>query len=529
MAQSLNVCVVGAGMSGLVAIKELHDEGHRVTCFERTPQIGGNFNYPIGAAYDSMSLTISQYQMAFSCFPPPLGDERRFWRREEYAAYLRDFATQFALLPHIKFQTDIVSIQRGANNDQFHVTYRDKQAGTVTETVFDAVALCSGAHAVHIPRIPKFEGADKFQGQIEHSVNYRSPEPFRGKHVVCVGFGETAADVTFQISQVAASCWTSFRRYPSVIKRYYGPHTADSYTTRIQGTLPRFVLNRFFLQAAQRTLDAPPDKTDPCDRLLAEWTLKCGTPSHQPLQKNDDFVNSICTGELQVKPCGIRRLEEDSVVFTDGSRVKADVVMCCTGYDEGKPPSLIEGVDVSRVRDLYKHVFHPDLGARVAFIGWARPAQGGIPACSEMQSRYFALLCSGKRTLPEKNELRRLIAQDRDADERNFYARKYQGTIVSYTAYMDEVAELVGCRPRVRDFLFNPRMAYHLVCGGNIPTAYRLRGPHADPEMAQRVVLSQPIAHSLRELASLSYLHVLYRLGVFAEPEEARTYTEAPV
>ena len=268
--------------------------------------------------------------------------------------------------------------------------------------------------------------------------------------------------------------------------------------------LPRFVINRLLLQDAQRTLDAPPDKTDPGDRLLAEWTLKCGTPSHQPLQKNDDFVNSIITGKLQVKPYGIQRLEEDSVVFTDGSRVKADVLMCCTGYDEGKPPNLIDGVDVSRVRELYKHVFHPDLGPRVAFIGWARPAQGGIPACSEMQSRYFALLCSGKRMLPEKNELRRLIAQDRDAEERAFYARKYQGTIVSYTTYMDEVAELVVCRPRVR-------------------------GPHAEPEMAKRVLLSLPIAHSSRELATLSYLHVLNRLGRFEEPAEARTYSEAPV
>src|SRR2546429_9532804 len=194
MARSLNVCVVGAGMSGLVAIKELLDEGHRVTCFERTPKVGGNFNYPIGAAYDSMSLTVSQYHMAFSGYPPPLGEERRFWRREEYAAYLHDFAAKFGLLPHIQFQTEIVPIQRGANNDQFRVPSRAKQTDTVTDTVFDAVALCSGAHAVHIPRIPKFEGTDTFRGAIEHSVNYRSPEPFRGKHVVCVGFGETAAD-----------------------------------------------------------------------------------------------------------------------------------------------------------------------------------------------------------------------------------------------------------------------------------------------------------------------------------------------
>jgi hypothetical protein len=190
---------------------------------------------------------------------------------------------------------------------------------------------------------------------------------------------------------------------------------------------------------------------------------------------------------------------------------------------------LIEGVNIAEVRQLYKHVFHPDLGDRVAFIGWARPAQGGIPACSEMQSRYFALLCSGKRTLPDKDELRRLIAQDREAEERAFYARKYQGTIVSYTPYMESLAELVGCRPRVRDFLFKPRLAYHLLCGANIPTTYRLRGPHAAPEMAQRVMLSLPVAHSPRELTTISYSYILTRLGVLVEPEQAKVREEAPV
>ena len=530
MARSLDVCVVGAGMSGLVAIKELLDEGHRVTCFERAPQEGGNFNYPTGAAYDSMFLTVSQYHMAFSSFPPPLDQERRFWRREEYADYLRAFAAQFALLTHVKCNTEVVEIQRSAH-DKFHVTYRDTQAGTVAVTEFDAVAICSGAHAIHIPRMPTFEGAEEFRGELQHAVHYRTPEQFRGKHVVCVGFGETAADVATQIAEVAASCWISFRRYPSVLQRHYGPqrHTADGYITRIQGSLPRFVLNRQHLRDAQRTLDAPPDKTSPRERLLAEWTLKCGTPTHQSYQKNDDFVESILAGKLQVKPFGIQRLEEDSIVFTDGSRIKADVLMCCTGYDEGKPPHLIEGVNIAGVRQLYKHVFHPDLRERVAFIGWARPAQGGIPACSEMQSRYFALLCSGKRVLPEKDELRRLIAQDREAEERTFYARKSQGTLCSYTPYMDALAELVGCRPRVRDFLFNPRLAYHLLCGANIPTAYRLCGPHAAPEMAQRVMLRLPIAHSTRELATLSSLHILHRLGVLVEPEEAKAPVEAPV
>jgi cation diffusion facilitator CzcD-associated flavoprotein CzcO len=37
------VAIVGAGPSGLVTAKELLQEGHAVTCFERTDSLGGVF------------------------------------------------------------------------------------------------------------------------------------------------------------------------------------------------------------------------------------------------------------------------------------------------------------------------------------------------------------------------------------------------------------------------------------------------------------------------------------------------------
>lgn len=519
MSECLNICVLGAGMSGLVAIKELLDEGQNVVCFERAPKEGGNFNYPVGAAYDSMHLTVSQYHMAFSCFPPPFGDKRRYWSREEYATYLHDFGVHFGLFGLIRFNMEVVTISAFAGNTQFEVTLRDTQTDTVTMSVFDAVVICSGAHSVAIPQIPQFEGSTTFSGRIEHAASYLSPEPYRDKHVVCVGFGETAADVTYQIAEVAASCWSSFRRYPTVTRRYGGSDTTDAAVSRIRSTLPRGVINRMMLRECERILSASLDESDPGDRLTSEWMVRCGTPGHQPLQKNDDFVTSVLEGKLQIKPFPIDHLDRDGVVFADGSSVKADVVMCCTGFREGTIPSdLIEGMDASKVRDLYKHFMHPDLGERIAFVGWARPVQGGIPACSEMQSRYFALLCSGKRKLPERSELRRLIAEDRNDEDAAFYARKEQETLVGYTTYMDSVAKLVDCLPHFRDFLLNPRMLYHLLCGANIPPVYRLRGPHAMPEMAQRILLRLPVAHSVRELAYLSSMHVRISLGLLRRP-----------
>ena len=138
--RSLDVCVVGAGLSGLVTIKELLDEGHRVTCFEHEAQAGGNFNYPTGAAYDTMYLTTSQYFTAFSSFPPPLDQTPRHWSRREYAQYLHDFSMEFQLLRHIRFGIEVVTVRRvqDGSSEKFLVEHRDSKTGLSTRTAFDA-------------------------------------------------------------------------------------------------------------------------------------------------------------------------------------------------------------------------------------------------------------------------------------------------------------------------------------------------------------------------------------------------------
>ncbi|MGA8260809.1 MAG: NAD(P)-binding protein [Arenicellales bacterium] len=78
----MKVCVVGAGVSGLVVVKELLDEGHDVVCFEQEAKEGGVFNHPKGIAYDSMYVTVSQYFTSYSSMPPIDEDQRAFWSRK---------------------------------------------------------------------------------------------------------------------------------------------------------------------------------------------------------------------------------------------------------------------------------------------------------------------------------------------------------------------------------------------------------------------------------------------------------------
>jgi dimethylaniline monooxygenase (N-oxide forming) len=490
MARKERVCVIGAGLSGLVALKELLGKGHDVVCYEKEPREGGVFNFPAGVAYDDMRLTVSQHFMCFTSMPAAPREKRKLWTRKRYARYLRSFAEKFDLFQHIRFGTDVTAIQLGEEG-QVRVTCRDDTGSHVR--TFDAVAICRGAFRKDAPRMPRIDGLDSFPGKVVHSGDYRDPRPFEGMRVLCVGMGETGADITQQISEVAASCTLSMRTFPEIIKRHRGPdrRTTDVDSTRLFHWMSLEQRSDFY--TFKRKFRDPEKLTDH-ERLIYEWNRKSG--GRRALQKNDDFVANIIDGRIQVRaPAAIRRIEGRTVIFDDQSTLEVDAIVFSTGYEESfVPPNWIQDVEISDVRRLFKHAFHVDLGRRVVFFGFARPRQGGVPVLSELLARYFALLCSGERALPPKSEMKRVVEEDYAREEEWFANSKSTRTLVHYTRYADDLAELIGCLPDPEGFLDDPELLTHLICSSNIGLSYRLQGPDAFPEVAREACVSSPIA-----------------------------------
>ena len=146
----------------------------------------------------------------------------------------------------------------------------------------------------------------------------------------------------------------------------------------------------------------------------------------------------------------------------------------------------------SSPRDPAPRRFHPRYGDRACFVGWIRPSTGGVPAQSEMVARYFALLASGKRKLPE-DWLDRLATERTVEDE--LMSLGSCKTLVHHGPMIESLAAHVGCQVRVKDVLLNdPALFAKLVHAGQYPAQYRLRGPGADPALAREIVKEANIA-----------------------------------
>jgi dimethylaniline monooxygenase (N-oxide forming) len=495
------VCVIGAGSSGLVTMKELVDEGHEVTCFEKYDVSGGafytnsNINKP--GSYDSTKLTISNYMMAFSSFPPKLSEERIFWTAHEYQEYLLSFIEHFDLERMIHYESDVQRVVV-KNNGQYNVTVLSGKTKEEISFDFDAVAVCTGSNRV--PKYIEINNQNKFKGEIHHSAYYKNAAPYENKHVLCIGMGETGVDIVNEIAQVAKTCVLSLRHRQPVIARYPRKrnYTSDSYTSNLLYHIPVNAGNARmnFEHKLMRKLSK-----DKFDTTFAEWNIKAGNYYNHFNIKSEAFIDRIVDETLSINYTGIDYLGDDYVVFKDGKHEHIDMIVLNTGYTDHF--SFLEGVDTSDMRQLYKHMIHPDYGSGIVFIGWARPAVGGVPACSEMQSRYFALLCSGKKKLPKADKLKRLSKRQADYEDKIYCGNPGVRSLVNYTKYMNDFAHLIGCSPWRLSTLFKPKLLYRLWVGSQMPCIYRLHGPHSDFENAYKTIFNVPVAFKATDIIIL--------------------------
>lgn len=529
-----SVAVIGAGPSGLCATKELVQEGHDVICLEREAEIGGLFRFSedpdkIGV-WRSCRLTSSALVTSFSDHRP-WGEadppQHRHWGHAEYVAYLKAYVDEFGLAGRIRLGCEVTAVEPGGDR-AWRVSYRGPEGGATETLEVDAVAVCSGLHRK--PHIPDLPGLGDFRGRVLHSAYYKDCDGLDARRAVFIGAGESGGEVIDEMSRRFERSYVSLRRGVFVIPRLLNGLPNDYTGTRLLYSLPESVVRRSDPEArsrlkrlsailfplailrtallgAQRRLKrrrrsnaqtkvqaALSAATRARDRRTEALILQLrdasgGNQFESFATKTEGFVNAMVEGRAELRP-GIRVVVRDGVIFEDGSRVEADALVFCTGFEPASAPFLSAEVDLSR---LYLNCYSPAVGETLAFIGFLRPPLGAIPPMAEMQARLFARVASGRQKLPPRSAMEADI--ERRIGKRRAYFRQVFDRLpqlVDYSTYMDELAELIGCKPRARDLLLRPRLLFKLYTAPFCAAQYRLRGPHARPRAAERMLLSAP-------------------------------------
>jgi cation diffusion facilitator CzcD-associated flavoprotein CzcO len=105
---SNRTAVIGAGSSGMVALKALVEAGVPVDCFEKGDRVGGNWVFRntngMSASYRSLHINTSRERMEYSDFPMPK-HYPDFPHHSHIAEYFESYVDHFDLRRHIRFST----------------------------------------------------------------------------------------------------------------------------------------------------------------------------------------------------------------------------------------------------------------------------------------------------------------------------------------------------------------------------------------------------------------------------------------
>src|SRR5438270_5763132 len=398
MAELPNVCIIGAGVSGLTACKALSDFGVPHTCFETSDEVGGNWYFQnpngVSSAYRSLHIDISKPSISFRDFPMP--DRYPDYPHHTHIfEWLRDYADAFALRENIRFNTLVTAARRGAQGG-WQITLSDG-----SQESFDALLVCNGHH--WSARFPDFPGT--FDGPQIHSHDYIDPSnplDLYGKRVLVVGIGNSAVDIVSELGRktVAELAFISTRSGAYVVPKYLFGKPADQIVKtnpRIPLTLQRRMARLLPLIFSGRMEDFGLPK-----------------PNHNFLDAHptvsSELLGRLGAGDAVAKG-DVHELLGDRVRFADGSVEPIDAIIYATGYKVSFPffdADFLSAPD--NVLPLYKRMLRPGIDD-LAFIGLGQAIPTIFPF-AELQSKLAARWLSGDWAPPPRGEMETEIVSD---------------------------------------------------------------------------------------------------------------------
>lgn len=347
--------VVGAGPGGLAVAAMLKRHRVETVVVDRADAVASAWRHH----YERLHLHTVRWLSHLPGYKIP----REFGKwvsRDNVVRYLEQYAAHHRL--NVQLGTEISRIDREGS-----WVLRSPQ-GDIDATY---VVVANGHN--HTPDLPSWPGAESFRGELLHASRYRNATPYVGKDVLVVGSGNTGAEIALDLIETnAASVKVSIRTPPHIVFRQQ-----NGIANPMLGVAFRHLPPKVFDPiAAKLRLMTVGDLTEYGLPMPAEGLYERVLRDDSIPLVDMGFLDAVKARQVSIV-AAVAGFDDDKVLLSDGTAVRADAVVAATGYKRGLEP-LVGHLGVLRadgrpaVRGSQTDPSAPDLW----FTGYTNPVSG---------------------------------------------------------------------------------------------------------------------------------------------------------
>jgi monooxygenase len=341
----VDVLIVGAGLSGVGAACHLQVEcpDKSYVILESRGAIGGTwdlFRYP-GIRSDSDMFTLGY---AFR----PWKDSKAIADGPAIRRYIEETAAEYGVRDRIRFHHQVLSAEWSGEDARWTVAARRTETGETVRLTCSWLSVCSGYYRYDEGFRPRFEGEERFAGQVIHPQHWPEDLDVTGKRVVVIGSGATAVTLVPTLAAQAEHV-TMLQRTPSYVLSLPG---RDPLAQVLRSKLPVrlaypivrwknvlistafYQFSRRFPVAARRLIRRLTQRQLPDIDVDTHFN-----PPYDPwdqrlcLVPDGDLFRALRRGTASIVTGRIATFTEKGVELESGEHLDADVVVTATGLN----------------------------------------------------------------------------------------------------------------------------------------------------------------------------------------------------
>ena len=355
----LDAVVIGAGPSGLAVARELqHRHGVKTLVVDRAAAPAISWR----TRYDNFRLNTNGFLSHLPGQRIPLSAGR--WpTREDMVCYFDRYVQRENIA--LQLECDVNRIDRAKGGWQLETSSGQIRAA--------AIVLATGNYRT--PTIPPWPGLQHFTGELVHSSDFRNAWPYRGRDVVVVGAGNSAADIAVQLAHHGARrIWLAVRTPPHLVRRAMGPVPSDIFLevfARVPASVVDPVIDRIkrlmWGNLSEYGFGQPPLG------LKATVEQRGRIPTLA-----DELVAAVRAGQVRVV-AAVEAVLSDRVILSDGTSVAPQVIIAATGFRRDLE-SLVGHLGVLDVDGNPRGGFACHVADGMFAIGYGIPPRGPLRA-----------------------------------------------------------------------------------------------------------------------------------------------------